>query len=218
MHIGCTQHGTDEEFQIFVRVKRCKWKYPVGASVSSVCRRVMCINVLLHVCAIAGHILNIQLLTHWARESSSWEWKSSWIFQRHQADRNNWTTAKSSNGGWEGYYKSRLPLKPDTRFIILPTRVLMSTLNQLTAGLRTGWRGLKAHKPKCARNGLQAAETQEEALTQLANTSEHTPFIKYRFPLSHWIFWPWNSSLTMLVQTNSTVWNERSQWLGLIYT
>lgn len=60
---------------------------------------VMCINVLLHVCAVAGHISNIQLLTHWERENSSWEWRLSWIFQHNQADRNN--CKKQQRGGKE---------------------------------------------------------------------------------------------------------------------
>ena len=44
---------------------------------------------------------------------------------------------------------------------------------------------------------------QQEALTQLAHTFEHIPFVIFRLP-AHWIFVPRNCFLTTLAQSNST--------------
>lgn len=79
--------------------------------------------------------------------------------------------------------------------------------------------GLISLEPRvCQKWPVSCRDDEEEALTQLAHTSEHTPLVIYRFPPSHWIFVLWNSSLAPLVQTNSTDSDKRGQgpWFTLI--
>lgn len=111
--------------------------------------------------------------------SISREWKSSRIFHRTQADR-NYCKKRQRRG-------LKMPPPLQTRHQIYYFTYKSFDVNTKSPDCRpeSRLRGLKRTQANVCQEWSAGCRDTQEALTQLANTSEHTPFIKYRFPLSH---------------------------------
>lgn len=133
-----------------------------------------CINVLLHVCVVASRILDIQLLAHEAsvRETSSWNGNHP---EYSKIPRQIKNCCKRQQHGAKN---------PHNRYQIYYFTHKSFDINAKSANCwpENGLKGLKKTEPKVCQ---ECRDKQEEALTQLAHASEHTPLIIYRFPRSH---------------------------------